>query len=50
MKAKTAQWKMKESLKKWGMSLEFWQDTLVILREFEKEIRKEYESEDKNNE
>ena len=42
MKPKTAQWKMKEALKKWGMSTEFWQEVLVILREFETSIKSEY--------
>ena len=42
MKAKTAQWKMKEAYKQWNPEEnwdEFWQEVLVILRQFEKEIR-----------
>ena len=39
MKAKTAQWKMKNSLSRWGMSTEFWQDVLQIIRDFEKSCR-----------
>ena len=44
MKAKTAQWKIKEAYNKWNPEEdwdEFWQEVLEILRQFEKEIRKE---------
>jgi len=41
MKRKTAIWKMKQSLKNWGLTTEFWQDVKEILKKFEKDIRKE---------
>ena len=46
MKVKTALWKMKEAYKKWNPKEnwdEFWQETLVILREFEKDIKEKNE-------
>ena len=42
MKAKTARWKMQEVYKKWNPNEdwdEFWQEVLIILREFEKEVK-----------
>jgi hypothetical protein len=49
MKAKTAQWKIKKALKKWGMSTEFWQETLIILREFETSIKSEYKNKENHD-
>jgi len=38
MKRKTAIWKMKQSLARWGLTVEFWQDVKEILKQFEKEL------------
>jgi len=38
MKRKTALWKMKQALSKWGPSLEFWQEVKDILKQFETEL------------
>ena len=42
MKRTTAVWKMKQSMSKWGVSIEYWQDVKDILREFEMELKAKY--------
>ena len=42
MKRKTALWKMKQAMSKWGPSTEFWQEVKEILRDFETDMEEKY--------